>query len=659
MYRTLAPAHPTHFMTIPASSATPPIAASSWQRLLDWEPQSRSAWQRFTVAILLTLLAAWLRVALAPAESGGRFITLSLAAALAALYGGFSAGMLSTLLGMVLVNFFLVKPYLSFAFDNPGEAFWLNLWHLLTQLVVVGAIWLMQQRNQHLREASELARISQQRFLDTFEHASAGISHVALDGRLLRVNETFCRMVGYTADELLSMRFQDLTHPGDIDPDEKFIKQALAGTRDSYALEKRYIHKDGHTVWAHLTVALMRRQAGLPDYFISVVQDISNVKAADEAVRTNERLMRQAQALAGFASWEADIAADRFRALSGSFQRLGLPGAELTGAELHSFTHPKDQQRLVQEWMDAVKNTGAYNSTYRARIDGTDRWFSVRAEFERDAEGRAVRAFGVTQDITERKRAEHQVRRLNTSLEQRIQERTRDLKAAYDELESYSYAVAHDLRSPLRIINGFAQALGEDNPALDDTSRNHLQRIMGASKKMGELIDGLLQLSQIGRGEVACQPVNLSAIATRLLEELTAESPQRSVSWSVEPDLHASADPSLVDALLQNLLHNAWKYTATTPQAHIRVFAREADGQTHFCVSDNGAGFDMSRADKLFQPFQRLHQPHEFSGLGIGLATAQRIVQRHGGVLQAEGAPGQGATFCFTLPGEASPDSLP
>jgi light-regulated signal transduction histidine kinase (bacteriophytochrome) len=260
-----------------------------------------------------------------------------------------------------------------------------------------------------------------------------------------------------------------------------------------------------------------------------------------------------------------------------------------------------------------------------------------------------VRALGVTRDVTERKRSEVEIQRLNTSLEHRIQERTQALKAAYDELESYSYAVAHDLRSPLRIINGFAQALQEDHPALDADSVAHLQRIMAASKKMGELIDGLLTLSQFARGELQRKPVNLSAIATRLLEEFAGTEPQRQVGWQVEPGLHAMADPALVEALMQNLLHNAWKYTARTPDAHIRVYVQESGGLTRFCVSDNGAGFDMARAAKLFQPFQRLHMPHEFGGLGIGLATSLRIVQRHSGDLQASAAPGQGATFCFSL----------
>jgi len=625
-----------------------------WQRLLDWHPQTRSAWQRYGMAIALTVLATWLRIALAPAESGGRFITLSLAVALSALYGGFGAGLLSTALGMALVNYFLVKPYLSFAFENPVEAFWLNLWHLITQLVVVGAIGLMQRRNRHLRSATELAQTSQRRFLETFEHAAAGISHVGVDGSLLRVNQTFCRLVGYTETELQALTFQAITHPDDIGPDVALLEQTLSGQRTSYSLEKRYRHKDGHIVWAQLTVALMRKPDGTPDYFISVVQDLSAAKATEDALRTSERLMQQAQNLAGFASWEADVERLVFRALGDSHLRLGLPSASFTGQQLIDLVHEDDQERFWNEWVAALQGVEEYNSSYRAHMNGQDRWFSVRAEFERDDSGRALRAFGVTQDITLHTLAEREIKRLNASLEQRIQERTRELKEAYDELESYSYAVAHDLRSPLRIINGFAQALEEDNPALGDTSRLHLRRIKGASSKMGQLIDGLLQLSQYARGEVQRHPVNLSAVATRLLEELASEDPGREVDWAVDPDLDVPADPPLMEALLQNLLHNAWKYTAGTPQARIRVFAREQGGQRYFCVSDNGAGFDMARSDKLFQPFQRLHAPHEFGGLGIGLATARRIVLRHGGVLHAQSAPGQGATFCFTLPTNAA-----
>ena len=638
----------------------PALPVRLWEFLLEWEPRTHSAWRRFGVAIALTLLAAWLRMALAPAESGGRFITLSLAVALSALYGGFAAGMLSTLLGMLIVSFFMMRPYGSLAFDDPGEAFWLNLWHLITQLVVVGAIWMMQSRNRHLVAASELAQASQQRFLATFEHAAAGISHVALDGRLMRVNQTFCRMVGYTEAELLQLDFQQITHPDDVAPDVALIGQTLAGERSSYALEKRYLHKDGHTVWAQLTVALLRKADGSPDYFISVVQDISGVKATETALRTSQRLMQQAQTLAGFASWEADISHQRIRALGGSHLRLGLPSAEFSGEELQGLTHPDDQERLWSEWVAALQGLAEYNSAYRALINGEDRWFSVRAEFERDASGRALHAFGVTQDITQQTLAEREIMRLNASLEQRIQERTRELKEAYDELESYSYAVAHDLRSPLRIINGFAQALEEDNPTLGEASRLHVERIKNASRKMGLLIDGLLQLSQYARGEVQRYPVNLSAVATRLLEELAADEPDRQVDWSVEADLQVLADPPLIDALLQNLLQNAWKYTAGTPQPRIRFFAQEHNGQRHYCVSDNGAGFDMARSDKLFQPFQRLHLPHEFGGLGIGLATARRIVLRHGGTLNAQSAPGQGATFCFTLPADATnPTALP
>jgi len=634
-------------MTPPSPPGSPLLRV--WQRLADWQPDRHSIWTRLAVALVITMLAAWMRVALAPAESGGRFITLSLAAALSALYGGFRVGMFSTVVGALAINFVLVKPYFSLAFENPVEAFWLNLWHLITQLVVVGSIALMQRQNRHLREATALIQQGKQQLEDTFEQGATGMTHSHLNGEWIRINQTYCDFIGYTKDEVLQMHFRDFTHPEDLEVDLAHFHRALNDEIHHYSFEKRYIHKLGHVVWAFLTISLVRKASGEADYVIAVVQDISALKNAEHALRTSEQLLRQAHELAGLASWQADVATRRFITLSGSHETLGLPQAEFADTELLDLTHPEDKTRVMRQWTLAVQGKAVYDIEYRIKFGGQWRWFTVRAEFERDAHGRAIRALGVTRDVTERKRNEMEIQQLNASLEQRIDARTRALKAAYDELESYSYAVAHDLRSPLRIINGFAQALREDNPKLDDGSLSHLQRIMGASKKMGELIDGLLTLSQFSRGELQRKPVNISSIASRLLDEFASADPQRDVRWEIESDLNAMADPPLIEALMQNLLNNAWKYTANTPQAVIRVYAQEVQGQTRFCVSDNGAGFDMARAGKLFQPFQRLHLPHEFSGLGIGLATSLRIVQRHGGGMVAMGEPGKGATFCFTL----------
>ena len=620
-----------------------------WLRVMNWQPDEHNLGWRLTVAVLLTVAAVWIRMALAPAESGGRFITLALATALAALYGGFAAGMVSTLLGMLLVNFYMIEPYGSLAFEDPLEALWLNVWHASTQLVVVGAITAMQRQNRHLRTATELVRQGKQQLEDTFEQGATGMAHSELDGRWIRLNQTYCDIVGYTKEDMLKMHFRDFTHPEDLELDMRQLRRTLDGEITHYSFEKRYIHRLGHVVWVQLTVALVRQPDATPDYLIAVVQDISDRKKTEQALRTSEHLLRQAHGIAGLASWRADLTTLRFVTLAGSHRLLGLPSAEFSAEDMIALTHPDDYPRVLRQWSLALQGKAEYRIEYRMLFGGEEHWFLVQAEFERSANGWAVSALGVLQDVTQRKRAEMEIQQLNTSLEQRIQRRTAALKAAYDELESYSYAVAHDLRSPLRIINGFAQALHEDNPGLSGESLSHLQRITAASKKMGELIDGLLKLSQFARGELQRTPVNLSAIATRLLEDHAHAEPERQVSWQIEPGLHAMADAALVEALLQNLLHNAWKYTALTPQAHIRVYSQHEHGQQWFFVSDNGAGFDMARAAKLFQPFQRLHMPHEFSGLGIGLATSLRIVQRHGGELQADAKPGEGATFRFTL----------
>jgi PAS domain S-box-containing protein len=268
-----------------------------------------------------------------------------------------------------------------------------------------------------------------------------------------------------------------------------------------------------------------------------------------------------------------------------------------------------------------------------------------------DGNGRVSAAMAVALDITGRKQAEGEIRRLNADLERRVDERTAELRAANEELDTFAYAVSHDLRAPLRALSGFSQALIEDHgEQLEGEARVYLDQITLASRRMGELIDGLLALSRSTRGEMRNDRVDLSALAERILTELARLEPERRVAWQVEPGLAARGDARMIEAVTRNLLGNSWKYTARKAQSSIRVYPEWKGAERFICVADNGAGFDMAHAGKLFQPFQRLHRQEEFPGVGIGLATASRIVHRHGGVMRAEATPGEGAKFYFTLP---------
>jgi hypothetical protein len=219
-----------------------------------------------------------------------------------------------------------------------------------------------------------------------------------------------------------------------------------------------------------------------------------------------------------------------------------------------------------------------------------------------------------------------------------------------DEALSFSYTVSHDLRAPVRVVDGFARILKEDySRQMDRIANDHLDRILAAASRMNAMIDAMLSLAQLTSQPLARQPVNLSQLATYILEDLRRAQPERAVQADIEPDLQVLGDPTLMRQLMENLLSNAWKYTGKTACASIRVRAMQQEGQRVFEVSDNGAGFDMRSAERLFGLFQRLHSANDFPGTGVGLASVQRIVRRHGGDVWAESKPGQGSRFCFTI----------
>jgi light-regulated signal transduction histidine kinase (bacteriophytochrome) len=246
--------------------------------------------------------------------------------------------------------------------------------------------------------------------------------------------------------------------------------------------------------------------------------------------------------------------------------------------------------------------------------------------------------------------SQDEVRRMNAELERRVDERTRQLESMNRELESFAYAVSHDLRAPLRSLSGFSQILLESAPpGLDDKSKHYLQRIQDASQRMSSLIEDLLGLSRIGRSELVARPVSLTQISADALASLREREPERNVQSDIQPDMTVNADARLLRIAMDNLLGNAWKYTGPQAQPRIAVGVQAGGAEPVYFVRDNGVGFDMAYAEKLFTPFQRLHAPAQFPGSGIGLVIAQRIIARHGGRIWAEAAPDQGAAFYFTL----------
>lgn len=332
---------------------------------------------------------------------------------------------------------------------------------------------------------------------------------------------------------------------------------------------------------------------------------------------------------------------------------------ELLGTDFQAITHAGDlESDLAQRDRTLAGEIDGHSMEKRyLGGDGSVIWAQLDVTLMRTSDGSPLYFLCNVQDITQRKEAQRSILEMNATLESRVASRTRELEEANRELElanreleSFSSSVSHDLRSPLRLIDGFSQMLLREQAGADDGVRRDLERIRAAARRMDELIDSMLRLARQTRGPLQRQRVDLGRLAAETVDMLRAASPGRDVKVAIEPGLVAHGSESLLRAVIENLVGNAWKFTARSPGAEIEVGRELRDGELMFYVRDNGAGFNMLHSDQLFRAFRRLHDEGEYPGTGIGLVTVQRIVQRHGGRIDFDSEEGEGATFWFSIP---------
>ncbi len=529
------------------------------------------------------------------------------------------------------------------------------------------------------------------------------IAKVGLNKRFLSGNREFHVFLGYSEEELCQRTISEVTHPEDVNVGMAEIMAIVKGEMKTSRVTKRYVRKDGSVVWGEVSINLIRNGSGQPLYLLAFILDVSERKRVEEMTRMNAERMQALlhlnqltsatmQEITDFALEEA------VRLTRSTLGYLAFLSEDESTLTMHSWSKAAMAECAIidKPIVYPVVNTGLWGEAVRQRRAIITNDYTAANPLKKGCpeghvamkrhmnvpvfdDGRIVIVAGVgnkagdyvaedIQQLTllmegmwmilERKRADAALRRseedlraLNTELEQRVRDRTVELEASTRELEAFSYSVSHDLRAPLRSIDGFSLALLEDcADRIDADGQDYLRRIRAATQRMGLLIDDMLRLSRISRAEMVIEKVNLTELAWSVVGELQKTQPERRVRIEIAGGLEDMADPKLMRIALENLLGNAWKFTGKRAEALIEFGSTTDAGKRTYWVRDNGAGFDMAFVNKLFTPFQRLHSMEEYPGTGIGLGTVARILHRHGGKVWAEGQVDHGAAFYFSLP---------
>ncbi len=483
------------------------------------------------------------------------------------------------------------------------------------------------------------------------------------DGLNVYFNQRWVDYTGLTLEESYGGGWNTPFHPDDKQAAWDAWRHATE-TGENYRIESRLRAADGTYRWFLMHGVPVRDAAGNILKWFGTCTDIHDLKQAEEALRNVNEELRQASAynrslIEGSLDPLVTIGPDgRITDVNKATEGItGLSRQGLIGTDFSDYFTDPEKERAVYQHVFKEGWTQDYELEIRHR-DGTTRPVLYNASLYRNEAGATAGIFAAARDITARKRVELKLQELNATLECRVAERTADLVAANQELESFNYSVSHDLRSPLRHIDGFSKILLDGYGAgAPEDARLCMQRVRDGARRMGRMVDELLELSRTSRREVSKQVTGLGSLVHDVLEELRPELQDREIEWRIGELPFADCDPTLTRQVFANLLSNAVKFTQTRKPAVIELGQTRLDGETVLFVRDNGVGFSMKYANKLFGVFQRLHRREDFEGTGVGLVTVQRIIQKHGGRIWAEAELEKGATFYFTLeqPGRRQP----
>jgi|WetSurMetagenome_2_1015567.scaffolds.fasta_scaffold09644_4 PAS domain S-box-containing protein len=492
---------------------------------------------------------------------------------------------------------------------------------------------------------SEDARAGEIRYRETLDKLMEGCQIIGFDWRYLYINDSATMQGNQCKEDLLGHTMME-RYPG-IENTEMFavLKRCMVD-RTSQKIENEFSFPDGNKGVFNLSIQ------PVPEGIFILSMDITASKRAEEALRESEDKFKYV--------FENSTLGKSIALPSGELQvnnalcdLLGYSAEELRNIKWQDISHPDDidlTQQALEPILSGEKDSVRFIKRY-VHKNGSIVWVDVGTSLRRDKEGKPLYFMTSVSDITERKQAEEQLRRLNEELEQRVLERTAQLETSNRELEAFSYSVSHDLRAPLRHIRGYVDLLMKRFPALLPEKANHyLDTIADSAQHMEELIDDLLQFSKAVRQEMKWADLDMNIVLHDELNRIKQDIDERNIEWDIATLPHVDGDEKLLPLVWANLLSNAVKFTQKNDKARIEIGVKEEADEVVFFVRDNGVGFDMNYVHKLFGVFQRLHSSREFEGTGIGLANVRRIIQRHGGRTWAESELNNGATLYFTLP---------